>query len=118
MIRHPYVAHGEVDHQALDAAHQRALAYGTMGLYDPRTYTIDPLIIRRVEKQPWKVVVRMSLHAMVVGVAAGAALGYMGYDPLNVTPGYGMSPEGGTVTIDGVPAEPMDLLFDVRQLYM
>jgi hypothetical protein len=118
MIQHPYVGHGAIDHQALDAAQQRAEYYGMMGVYDPRTYTIDPLIIRRVEKQPWKVVGRMSLHAMVVGVAFGAALGYMGYDPLNVTPGYGMTPGESAMTIDGVPVEPSDLLFDLSQLYM
>ncbi len=118
MIRHPYVGYGSIDHQALEAAQQRAVVYGSMGVYDPRTYTIDPLIIRRVEKQPWKVVAGMSLHAMVVGVAFGAAMGYMGYDPLDVTPGYGMSPGKSGMTIDGVPVEPSDLLFDVSQLYM
>jgi hypothetical protein len=60
----------------------------------------------------------MSLQAAGYGVALGSILGYLGFDPLNVTPGYGISFEGGTVTEDGIPFDYSEKLFDMRQFYM
>ncbi len=118
MMVHPYVRGGQLDRQAIEAANQRTVYYGTLGFIDPRTYTLDVYMIRKVSKQSWKATLGLSVQAAAYGAAFGAVMGYLGYDPLNVTPGYGMSLEGGTVTLDGVPAKPVELLFDSRQYYM
>lgn len=118
MIRHPYVAHGEIDHQALEAAQTRAVYYGSAGFADPRTYTLDVYAIRRLEKQPWKATVRLSLQAAAYGAAFYGAMGYLGVDPLNVTPGYGISPSGGVMTVDGEPMDYRRHLLDLGQVYM
>ncbi len=89
MIEHPYVMHGEIDRQAIDAANQRMIYYGTMGLLDPRTYTVDVYAIRKIERQPWKVTLRMSAAAAGYGAATAMMISHYGYDPLDVTPGYG-----------------------------
>lgn len=118
MIQHSYVGHGQIDHQALEAAKARAVYYGAAGFVDPRTYTLDVYAIRRLEKQPWKATVRLSLQAAGYGAAFGAAMGYMGIDPLNVTPEYGISPSGGVMTVDDEPMDYRRHLLDWRQVYM
>ena len=89
MIVHPYINSGEIDRQAIDAANQRMMYYGTMGLLDPRTYTLDVYAIRKLERQPWKSTLRMSAAAAGYGAATMMAAAYLGYDPMEVTPGYG-----------------------------
>ncbi len=115
---HPYVQGGQLDRQAIEAANQRTVYYGTLGFMDPRTYTLDVYMIRKMAKQPWAATIRLSAQAAMIGAATAGVLGHLGYDVLNVTPGYGYSPEGGTMTVDGVPVKPVDLLFDDRRYYM
>ena len=118
MIEHPYYELAELDRDAHEAAKTRALYYGAAGFVDPRTYTVDVYTIRRVYKQPWLGTLRLSLQAAGYGAAYGATMGYLGFDLLNVTPGYGFSPEGESMTVDGVPVNVRDQLFDMRQFYM
>lgn len=118
MIEHPYYQLGKLEREAHEAAKTRAIYYGAAGLVDPRTYTVDVYTIRRLYKQPWRATIRMSLQAAGYGVAVGALFGYLGFDPLNVTPGYGFSPEGENMTVDGEPVNVRDQLFDMRQFYM
>lgn len=94
MMVHPYVQGGELDRQAIDAANQRTVYYGTLGLMDPRTYTLDVYMIRKVAKQPWAVTLRMSAEAAAIGAATSGLFGhYSPVDPFEVTPEYSQLPE-------------------------
>ncbi len=90
MIRIPYFHPGEVDRQALDAANERAIYYGSMGLLDPRTYTMDALAFMAAERISYPAAVAVSLPLSVV---APAVVTWGGLDPLDVTPDHGTSPK-------------------------
>ncbi len=105
-------AQDPLDEQAVKAANKRAVYYGTAGVLDPRTYTIDALALRSTGMT--------YMHALGVSVPmavlAPAATGYVGLDPLNVTPGYGVTPPS-----RGRFRKAIDLfrhIFDLRSLYM
>lgn len=89
MIQHPYVSHGRLHHEAHTAAKHRAVFYGTAGFVDPKAHFVDPLMFRRGStwRGAW---VRSMYLAGATGVVM-ATVGYLGFDPLNVTPGYGMT---------------------------
>jgi hypothetical protein len=90
MIEHPYIEAGEFHAEAHNAAMHRALYYGTGGLLDPRTYTLEPYIFRRAGLS-WSAAYRASAMTALWTVPIAATLGYLGYDPLNLTPGYGIT---------------------------
>ncbi len=84
---HPYVQGGQLDRQAIDAANQRTVYYGTLGFMDPRTYTLDVYMIRKVAKQPWASTIRMSAQAAMIGAATAGLFGhYSPVDPIGITP--------------------------------
>jgi hypothetical protein len=113
MIEHPYVGHGTLEREAAKASQYRMVYYGTLGIFDPRTYTIDAFALR-LSGMTYMQAVRASMGMAVAGAAMlGSTL-----DPLNVTPGYGITPEGGTLTRDGIPVEYVEELLDVSQYYM
>ncbi len=95
MIVHPYHVPWDDEHlhgSAHRAAMKRGIVYATAGYIDPRTYTIDPWAISRVTGVSYRAAMVSSLSfATAAGLAVGA-VAYMGADPLNVTPGYGLSP--------------------------
>ena len=89
MIQHPYVVHGRLDREANEAAMHRAAFYGTAGFVDPKAHFVDPFFFRR--GSTWG---RAWIGSMYLAAATGlvmATAGYMGFDPLNVTPGYGLT---------------------------
>ncbi len=90
MIRHPYFLDGEFQIDAHAAAMDRALYYGTAGLLDPRTYTVEPWMLRKAGMS-WRGAFLTSVRLASWTVALSASLGYLGYDPMNVTPGYGLT---------------------------
>jgi len=116
MIQHPYWRGGEFQADAHDAAVRRAAYYGTLGLLDPRTYTVEPWLFHRAGMS-WGSAVATSLRMAVWTVPIAATLGYLGYDPLNVTPGYGLTSERET-SMDPL-GNPLDFgKFDYRQFLM
>lgn len=90
MIEHAYVQAGELHVEAHDAAVERAFSYGTAGLLDPRTYTLEPYLFRRAGLS-WSAAYRVSFMTALWTVPIAATMGYLGYDPLNLTPGYGIT---------------------------
>ncbi len=100
-------AHDPLDEQAVQAANKRAVYYGTAGLLDPRTYTLDAFVLRSTGMSYLRAV-GVSLPAATV---LPAAVTYMGLDPFDVTPGYGLSP-----TTDR--RELRKQVVDLRSLYM
>ncbi len=131
MIEVPYYTPGVgFDEEARRAGTKRALYYGSAGFIDPRTWTLDPalfyvhhrrssphLLRRTIVKSAYAGSMRMAFMTSVV-MAAGA---YMGMDPLDVTPGYGMTPTNQGLTIDGELQSPSDSLrfgLDTQQYYM
>ncbi len=89
MMEHPYVRGGQLDRQAIDAANQRTVYYGTLGFMDPRTYTLDVYMIRRIGKHPWKSTIRLSGQAAMIGAATSGLFGhYSPVDPFELTPEY------------------------------
>ena len=87
MMEHPYVRGGQLDRQAIEAANQRSVYYGTLGFMDPRTYTLDVFLIRVIEKQTWKSTIRMSGQAAMIGAATAGLFGhYSPVDPFELTP--------------------------------
>jgi hypothetical protein len=94
MIRHPYP-----DEQSRHAARQRMVYYGLPGMVDPRTYTLDPYIFVRAGLS-WKAAMALSLKMAVGTSMVLAAAGYIGMDPMNVTPGHGISPGSTPVPFD------------------
>ena len=70
------------------ASHERGIYYGTMGVFDPRTYTLD-LMAGRAAGLSMSRALGFSLANAVMG---SAFAGYIGIDPYNRTPGYGLSP--------------------------
>lgn len=95
MMIHPYHAPWDGQHihgSAHRAAMKRGAVYATAGFIDPRTYTFDPWVIVRSTGVPYRAAMATSMRlAVVTGLAVGT-VAYMGLDPLNVTPGYGLSP--------------------------
>lgn len=95
MIIHPYHVPWEGQHlhgPAHRAAMKRGAFYSGSGFIDVRTYTFDPWAIVRTTGVPYRTAMLSSMRlAVVTGLMAGT-IGYMGLDPLNVTPGYGLSP--------------------------
>ncbi len=78
----------DLDYQAEEAARKRAVYYGTAGLLDPRTYTLDAFALRSTGMSYLRAV-GVSIPVAVVGPAVVA---YAGLDPFDITPGYGVSP--------------------------
>ncbi len=96
MMIHAYHAPWDSSRHIRGPAHRRgvkrAATYFTFGYIDPRTYTLEPWAIARTTGTGMAMAFAASLQLAAVTAWTSAALGYMGYDPMNVTPGYGMSP--------------------------
>lgn len=90
MIQHPYVVGGDFHSEAHAAAMDRAFYYGTAGLMDPRAYTLEPWLLRKAGMS-WSAALRASAVMAIWTVPFAATFGYLGFDPLNVTPGYGLT---------------------------
>ena len=88
MMRVPY--HG--DPHARRAAVKRGFYYGSAGLIDPRTFTIDPWLLVRSTGMSYRSAVAYSLRFAGATGLAMATAGFLGWDPMNVTPGYGYGP--------------------------
>jgi hypothetical protein len=73
---------------ASQASIDRGIYYGTLGALDPRTYTLDVMAGRAVGLST----TRALGYSLVNAVMGTAFAGYIGIDPLNRTPGYGLSP--------------------------
>lgn len=113
MIEHPYIEAGEFHAEAHNAAVERALFYGTGGLLDPRAYTLEPYLFRRAGL-PWSAAYRASAMLALWTVPVAATLGYLGYDPLNLTPGYGITSDRET-SRDRLGRPLFDDVWDVRR---
>ncbi len=84
MIRHPYVHRGFLDHEAHDAAKDRALVYGSAGFLDPRTYTLDPYLMHKAGLG-WRAAFATSARVATVVAPMVAATAYL-RDPLDTEP--------------------------------
>ncbi len=131
MIEVPYYTPGVgFDESAHRAAKKRAIYYGSAGFLDPRTWTLDPGLFyfyrRRLYTTIPRRIILKSAFAGSIRMAAWtsvsvATAAYLGADPLNVTPGYGHTPEQGGVTVDGELhslGEYFALGLDPRHYYM
>ena len=131
MIEVPYYTPGVgFDESAHRAGLKRAVYYGSAGFLDPRTWTLDPGLFYFYRRRlyptiPRRVIVK-SAFAGSIRMAAMTSLSvsisaYLAADPLNVTPGYGHTPERGGMTVDGElysHGEYLSLGLDPRQYYM
>ncbi len=131
MIEVPYYTPGVgFDEESRRAGTKRAFYYGSGGFVDPRTWTLDPalfyvhhrrhhphLLRRAVLKSAFAGSMRMAFMTSVV-MAVGA---YLGMDPFDVTPGYGMTPTNQGLSIDGESHSASDMLrfgLDTTRFYM